>query len=216
MFKISRVGTIAGCYVTQGMIERSAKVRVIRGGVVVYPPAERTAGLESLKRLQGRRPRGPRGLRVRPEDRRLRRHQGRRRDRGVPDRAGAADALTFSDASQKRESLARFCEASRTEESIMKRHRLERVAEVVREVAASTILFDLRDPRVKMRDRDPGRGVRRPAARQGLRVGHGVGAGSSSWPCTACNTRPGSSRRSWPTGCRRGSPRSSRSCWTRA
>src|SRR5947208_5605596 len=32
----------------------------------------------------------------------------------------------------------------------MKRHRLERVAEVVREVAASTILFDLRDPRVKM------------------------------------------------------------------
>src|SRR5262245_21069131 len=32
----------------------------------------------------------------------------------------------------------------------MKRHRLARVAEVVREVAASTILFDLRDPRVKM------------------------------------------------------------------
>ena len=34
MFKISRVGTIAGCYVTQGTIERSAKVRVIRDGVV--------------------------------------------------------------------------------------------------------------------------------------------------------------------------------------
>jgi translation initiation factor IF-2 len=50
VFKISRVGTIAGCYVTKGMIERSAKVRVIRGGVVVYPPAERVAGLESLKR----------------------------------------------------------------------------------------------------------------------------------------------------------------------
>lgn len=32
----------------------------------------------------------------------------------------------------------------------MKRHRLERVAEVVREVAAETILFGLRDPRVKM------------------------------------------------------------------
>ena len=37
-FKISRVGTIAGCYVTQGIIERSAKVRVIRDGVVIYPP----------------------------------------------------------------------------------------------------------------------------------------------------------------------------------
>jgi translation initiation factor IF-2 len=51
-FKISRVGTIAGCYVTQGTIERSAKVRVIRSGVVVYPPADRTAGLESLKRFK--------------------------------------------------------------------------------------------------------------------------------------------------------------------
>ncbi len=51
-FKISRVGTIAGCYVTQGVIERSAKVRVIRGGVVIYPPADRTVGLESLKRFK--------------------------------------------------------------------------------------------------------------------------------------------------------------------
>jgi translation initiation factor IF-2 len=51
-FKISRVGTIAGCYVTQGTIERSAKVRVIRGGAVVYPPSDRSAGLDSLKRFK--------------------------------------------------------------------------------------------------------------------------------------------------------------------
>jgi translation initiation factor IF-2 len=51
-FKISRVGTIAGCYVTQGVIERSAKVRLIREGVVIYPPSDRTAGLESLKRYK--------------------------------------------------------------------------------------------------------------------------------------------------------------------
>jgi len=51
-FKISRVGTIAGCYVTQGVIRRSAKVRVIRGGVVIYPPPDRSAGLESLKRFK--------------------------------------------------------------------------------------------------------------------------------------------------------------------
>jgi translation initiation factor IF-2 len=51
-FKISRVGTIAGCYVTQGTIERSAKVRVIREGIVIYPPADRTASLESLKRFK--------------------------------------------------------------------------------------------------------------------------------------------------------------------
>jgi translation initiation factor IF-2 len=51
-FKISRVGTIAGCYVTSGSIERSAKVRVIREAVVIYPPADRTAGLDSLKRFK--------------------------------------------------------------------------------------------------------------------------------------------------------------------
>jgi len=51
-FKVSRVGTIAGCYVTQGNIRRNAKVRVIREGVVVFPPAERSAGLESLKRYK--------------------------------------------------------------------------------------------------------------------------------------------------------------------
>ena len=51
-FKISRVGTIAGCSVTQGVIRRNAKVRLIRQGVVIYPPAERTASLESLKRFK--------------------------------------------------------------------------------------------------------------------------------------------------------------------
>src|SRR5262249_59983895 len=50
--KISRVGTIAGCYVTQGTIERSAKVRLIRQGVVIYPPPDRTASLDSLKRFK--------------------------------------------------------------------------------------------------------------------------------------------------------------------
>ncbi len=51
-FKVSKVGTIAGCYVTSGVIERSAKVRIIRGGVIVYPPAERVASLDSLKRFK--------------------------------------------------------------------------------------------------------------------------------------------------------------------
>lgn len=51
-FKISRVGTIAGCYVTTGTIKRNAKVRIIRDGVVIFPPADRSAGLESLKRFK--------------------------------------------------------------------------------------------------------------------------------------------------------------------
>ncbi|MBI3822786.1 MAG: translation initiation factor IF-2 [Planctomycetes bacterium] len=52
VFKISRVGTIGGCYVTQGNIKRNAKVRVIRDGVVIFPPPDRNAGLESLKRFK--------------------------------------------------------------------------------------------------------------------------------------------------------------------
>jgi translation initiation factor IF-2 len=51
-FKISRTGTIAGCYVTQGSIKRNAKVRVIREGVVIYPPPDRSASLDSLKRFK--------------------------------------------------------------------------------------------------------------------------------------------------------------------
>ncbi len=51
-FKISKVGTVAGCFVTQGTIERSAKVRVIREGVVIYPPPDKTTGLDSLKRVK--------------------------------------------------------------------------------------------------------------------------------------------------------------------
>ena len=36
LFKFSKVGTIAGSYVTEGVIKRDAKARVIRDGVVVY------------------------------------------------------------------------------------------------------------------------------------------------------------------------------------
>ncbi|WP_417601202.1 translation initiation factor IF-2 [Owenweeksia hongkongensis] len=46
-FKISKVGTIAGCYVLDGTVTRNTKVRVIRDGVVVY-----TGVLGSLKRYK--------------------------------------------------------------------------------------------------------------------------------------------------------------------
>lgn len=47
VFKISRVGTIAGCMVLDGKIGRNTKVRVIRDGIVVY-----TGELASLKRFK--------------------------------------------------------------------------------------------------------------------------------------------------------------------
>ncbi|MFN8131610.1 MAG: translation initiation factor IF-2 [Solirubrobacteraceae bacterium] len=36
IFKASRVGTIAGCYVTEGKVTRGAKVRLVRDGTIVY------------------------------------------------------------------------------------------------------------------------------------------------------------------------------------
>jgi len=36
LFRVSRLGTIAGCYVTTGVVRRNAKVRVVREGTVIY------------------------------------------------------------------------------------------------------------------------------------------------------------------------------------
>jgi translation initiation factor IF-2 len=36
LFRASRVGTIAGCHVTEGRITRGSKVRLVRDGTVIY------------------------------------------------------------------------------------------------------------------------------------------------------------------------------------
>ncbi len=46
-FKISKVGTVAGCYVLDGKILRNGKVRLIRDGIVIY-----TGDLSDLKRFK--------------------------------------------------------------------------------------------------------------------------------------------------------------------
>jgi translation initiation factor IF-2 len=47
IFKVTKVGTVAGCYVKEGKITRNTKVRIIRDGIVVY-----TGELGSLKRFK--------------------------------------------------------------------------------------------------------------------------------------------------------------------
>jgi translation initiation factor IF-2 len=47
VFKISKVGAVAGCFVTQGVVERSARVRLIREGREIYKGA-----IEALKRFK--------------------------------------------------------------------------------------------------------------------------------------------------------------------
>jgi translation initiation factor IF-2 len=46
-FKVSRIGTIAGCYVTDGIVSRNAGIRLVRDGVVIYE-----GHVDTLKRFK--------------------------------------------------------------------------------------------------------------------------------------------------------------------
>jgi len=47
IFKVSKIGSIAGCMVTAGVVRRTAKLRLLRGNVVIH-----TGELDSLKRFK--------------------------------------------------------------------------------------------------------------------------------------------------------------------
>jgi translation initiation factor IF-2 len=47
VFKITKVGTVAGSYVTEGTIKRNSKIRVVRDGIVVH-----TGEIDALKRFK--------------------------------------------------------------------------------------------------------------------------------------------------------------------
>ena len=47
VFRISKVGTVAGCCVQEGLVKRGAQVRVLRDNVVIH-----TGELDSLKRFK--------------------------------------------------------------------------------------------------------------------------------------------------------------------
>jgi translation initiation factor IF-2 len=47
VFRISKVGTVAGCYVQEGLVKRNAQVRVLRDNVVIH-----TGEIDSLKRFK--------------------------------------------------------------------------------------------------------------------------------------------------------------------
>ncbi|MGM0681025.1 MAG: EF-Tu/IF-2/RF-3 family GTPase, partial [Thermodesulfobacteriota bacterium] len=47
IFHVPKVGTVAGCYVREGSVNRNSRVRLLRDGVVVY-----TGSIASLKRFK--------------------------------------------------------------------------------------------------------------------------------------------------------------------
>ncbi len=53
VYKISKVGTVAGCYVLDGKISRNTHIRVVRDGIVIFPTKEGANGeISSLKRVK--------------------------------------------------------------------------------------------------------------------------------------------------------------------
>ncbi len=77
-FKIPKIGTIAGCFVTSGKVRRGSDVRVIRDGVEIWK-----GKISSLKRFKDDAREVEDRIRVRHRPGRLPRNQGRRHDRGV-------------------------------------------------------------------------------------------------------------------------------------
>ncbi len=47
VFKITKIGTVAGCYVLDGLVKRGSSARLLRNNVVIW-----TGELESLKRFK--------------------------------------------------------------------------------------------------------------------------------------------------------------------
>ena len=79
IFKVSKVGNIAGCRVTDGTVERGANVRLIRDNVVIHEGQAIAA-----QTFQGRRARSRRRPGMRHGLRELPGHAARRRDRMLP------------------------------------------------------------------------------------------------------------------------------------
>ena len=172
VFRSSKFGNIAGVIVRSGTITRNAKARVIRDGVV----HRRWPGHRVAASLQGRRHRGPHGLRGRYRPRQVQRHPDRRRDRDHrtggeaprldPHCAGCRVPTRRPGHRARRQALAE-------EEEQHGSANVKRVsADRIRVILAERLEKGLRDPRLGFVTITDVQGDRRPAAR--VRVLHGA------------------------------------------
>ena len=178
-FRASRIGTIAGCFVTEGQVTRGAKVRVVRDAHRHQRDDDREPAA-----LQRGRARGRGRLRVRHRARQLPGRQGRRRARGLRDAQGRARARLSRDA--RRVAGYDGCE------------RMRRVDEAIRQVLADALAGELADPRLgfvtvtDVRDK-PGPAqrarVRERARRRGGARGLAGGAAQRPRPAAAPHRR---------------------------
>ena len=132
VFTITKVGKVAGCMVTEGLVKRGAGVRVLREGVVIH-----NGELSQLKRFKDDVREVARGYECGLSLRQLPRPAGRRRGRMLRDRAGPGLKKPAKAAAPKRGPTQRQL----------------RVAEEIRHVLAGVF--------ARREFRDPGAGGRR-------------------------------------------------------
>jgi translation initiation factor IF-2 len=87
VFKVPKVGTVAGCMVTDGIVKRSSSVRVLRNNVVIH------GRTRIAQALQGRRQGSQARLRVRYVGQELQRHRRRRPARSLRNHRSRAYAV---------------------------------------------------------------------------------------------------------------------------
>ena len=146
LFRASRIGTIAGSFVTEGKVTRGAQVRVVRDGHRHLRHDDRQPAP-----LQRGRARGRRRLRVRHRAGELPGPARGRRARDLRD--ARRSSASCSDAVQRRcragEVLAGTAAARRgIGRGRMSTGRMRRVDEAIRQVIGDAVAGDLKDPRV--------------------------------------------------------------------
>ena len=176
MFKVSRIGTIAGCSVRSGVINRQGRVRVIRDGVEVYDGM-----IASLRRFKD-------------DVREVR--DGFECGIGVEN----FNDIKVGDVIEcyRTEEVARTLEspAARPERAMPSdNRRADRVAEAIREEIATFLAGDVKDPRIARLVTVTGVEVTRD-----LRTRM---CSSASWAATPSARRRSRGSRAWPAFCGR-------------
>ena len=147
IFRSSKIGNIAGCMVTSGVIRRNAKV--------ARPPRRRRGGRQPrpgvAQAREGRRVRGPRGLRVWSGAAQLPGHQGRRHRRGLRDARDPAQLIRRSQSLPSRRQLPRrkLAPTRRSERvGTMSNPRVRKIADRIKVIVAEMLERRIKDPRL--------------------------------------------------------------------
>ena len=163
VFNITKVGKVAGCMVTEGLVKRGAGVRLLRDNVVIH-----TGELSQLKRFKDDVKEVRARLRVRHVLRQLRGHPRGRRDRVLRNRGGGRHPVRGDGRSPRRRTAMPRGTKPPSQRQL-------RVGEELRHAIANMIeRGEFHDPDLRRRDHRH-RGAGEPGFAHRHRVHHALG-----------------------------------------